>query len=76
MKTVKELLDFLDKYPISSIYIQDEINSDLFVLNIFDDYITVINKGSHNIYDIKLEALLRSYKEGRITFFMEDIIDV
>lgn len=76
METVEELYNFLADYDVSSVFIDGEEPSDLFLLALFPDYITVINKSTHNIYNLSLDYIFRLYKENNIFFFVEDVIDV
>lgn len=76
MENIEELYNFLDSNAIVSMYICDENNKDLFLLQIFPDNITVCDRSDNSIYDISLESILLAVNEERITFFTEEVIDI
>lgn len=76
METVEELYNFIDDYDISSIFIDGEDHSDLYLLALFPDYITVIDKYTNNIYNLSLDYIFRLYKENNIAFFVQNMIDI
>lgn len=76
MNNIKKLYNFLDFNSIISMYICDEANSDLFLLQLFPNRITVCNRSNNHIYDISLESILLAINEKRITFFTEEVVDV
>lgn len=76
MNNIEELYNFLDNNAIVSMYICDEINKDLFLLQLFPDNITVCDRSDNSIYDISLENILLAINEERITFFTEEVIDI
>lgn len=76
MENIEELYNFLDSNDVISMYICDEVNSDLFLLQLFPDSITVCNRSNNHIYDVFLESILLAINEGRITFFTEEVIDI
>jgi hypothetical protein len=76
MENIEELYNFLDSNNIIGMYICDEVNSDLFLLQLFPDSITVCNRSNSHIYDISLESILIAINEERITFFTEEVIDM
>lgn len=74
MNNIEELYNFLDSNAIVSMYICNEVNSDLFLLQLFPDRITVCNRSNNHIYDISLESILLAVNEERVTFYTEEII--
>lgn len=76
MENIEELYNFLDSNDIVSMYICDEDNSDLFLLQLFPDSITVCDRSNNHIYDVSLESILLAINEERITFFTEKAIDI
>ena len=76
MDNIEELYNFLDSNAIVSMYICDEDNKDLFLLQLFPDSITVCDRSDNSIYNITLENLLLAVNEERVTFYTEEVIDV
>lgn len=76
MNNIEELYNFLDSNTIVSMYIRDEGNQDLFLLQLFPDNITVCDRNSNSIYDISLESILLAVNEERVTFFTEEVADI
>lgn len=76
MENIEELYNFLDSNAIISMYICDEVNSDLFLLQLFPDKITVCDRSDNSIYDISLESILLAVNEERVTFFAGEVVDI
>lgn len=76
MNNIEKLYNFLDSNAIVSMYICDDGNQDLFLLQLFPDTITVCDRNSYSIYDISLESILLAVNEERVTFYTEEPIDI
>lgn len=76
MNNIEELYNFLDSNAIVSMYICDDSDQDLFLLQLYPDNITVCNRNSYSIYDISLERILLAVNEERVTFYTEKPIDI
>lgn len=71
MEAFKQLLN---DYSVSSLYIDNEIITDLFVLAINDNDIRVIDKNTELIYNIDIDIVCKAYIKGQCTLFEEEVL--